>query len=393
MKFNTQLLHGNAIKRYPDGATLPPISQVSAFAYETAQDLEKVFNNRAPGYAYTRISNPVVDSFERRVCELEGGKGAVACSSGMSAVTLALLNILEAGDEIIAGSGLFGGTIDLFGDLKAFGITTRFAKQITVDEIAPLITDKTKVVFGEVIGNPGLDVIDLKAVSEFVHSKGIPLIVDSTTATPYLVQPIAYGADVVVHSSSKYINGGGNAISGVIVDSGKFSWDNKKYPGFAEYQKYGEFAYVAKLRNGIWRNMGGCLAPMNAFLNFIGMDTLGLRMDKICSNALELAKAVDGLNGVTANYPALENNPYKPLVESQLNGMGGGILTLRVGSKERAYQLMSHLKYALNATNIGDARTLVILQFISTIQKNRCGMPVSIQIQSVSVSVLKTAAI
>ena len=184
MKFNTQLLHGNAIKRYPDGATLPPISQVSAFAYETAQDLEKVFNNRAPGYAYTRISNPVVDSFERRVCELEGGKGAVACSSGMSAVTLALLNILEAGDEIIAGSGLFGGTIDLFGDLKAFGITTRFAKQITVEEIAPLITDKTKVVFGEVIGNPGLDVIDLKAVSEFVHSKGIPLIVDSTTATP-----------------------------------------------------------------------------------------------------------------------------------------------------------------------------------------------------------------
>ena len=170
MKFNTQLLHGNAIKRYPDGATLPPISQVSAFAYETAQDLEKVFNNRAPGYAYTRISNPVVDSFERRVCELEGGKGAVACSSGMSAVTLALLNILEAGDEIIAGSGLFGGTIDLFGDLKAFGITTRFAKQITVEEIAPLITDKTKVVFGEVIGNPGLDVIDLKAVSEFVHS-------------------------------------------------------------------------------------------------------------------------------------------------------------------------------------------------------------------------------
>lgn len=142
-------------------------------------------------------------------------------------MTLALLNILEAGDEIIAGSGLFGGTIDLFGDLKAFGITTRFAKQITVEEIAPLITDKTKVVFGEVIGNPGLDVIDLKAVSEFVHSKGIPLIVDSTTATPYLVQPIAYGADVVVHSSSKYINGGGNAISGVIVDSGKFSWDNK----------------------------------------------------------------------------------------------------------------------------------------------------------------------
>lgn len=360
MRFNTKLLHGNAVKRYPEGATLPPISQVSAFSYETAEDLEKVFNNKAPGFAYTRISNPAVDAFERRVCELEGGIGAVACASGMSAVTLALLNILSEGDEIIAGSGLFGGTIDLFEDLQEFGITTRFAKHITVEEIEPLISEKTKVVFGEVIGNPGLDIIDLKAVSEFVHSKGIPLIVDSTTATPYLVRPSAYGADVVVHSSSKYINGGGNSISGIIIDSGKFSWDYSRYQGLAKYKKYGEFAYLAKLRNGVWRNMGGCLAPMNAFLNIVGMETLGLRMDRICHNAYELAKAVDGLNGVSVNYPALSGNPYEGLVQSQLNGLGGGILTIRAGSKERAYQLMNALDYALNATNIGDARTLVI---------------------------------
>ena len=231
MDFNTRLLHGNAVKRYADGATVPPISQVSAFSYETAEELEKVFNNRAPGFAYTRIGNPTAAAFEQRICELEGGKGAVACSSGMSAVTSALLNIVGSGDEIIAGSGLFGGTIDLFGDLQELGITTKFVKHVTVEEIEPLVTERTKAVFGEVIGNPGLDVIDIRAVADFVHSKGIPLIVDSTTATPYLIRAMEYGADIVVHSSSKYINGGGNSISGVIIDGGEFRWDYDRYPG------------------------------------------------------------------------------------------------------------------------------------------------------------------
>ena len=303
---------------------------------------------------YSDYNGPI--HFRQAVCdkyERENGLKfdpiqVISTCGAAQAAYLVLTSFINDGDEVLIPDPMYGIykniTTICGGTPVAYSLKEENDFQIDLEQMKNLITDKTKVVFGEVIGNPGLDVIDLKAVSEFVHSKGIPLIVDSTTATPYLVQPIAYGADVVVHSSSKYINGGGNAISGVIVDSGKFSWDNKRYPGFAEYQKYGEFAYVAKLRNGIWRNMGGCLAPMNAFLNFVGMDTLGLRMDKICSNALELAKAVDGLNGVTANYPALENNPYKPLVESQLNGMGGGILTLRVGSKERAYQLMNHLQ-------------------------------------------------
>lgn len=360
MDFNTKLLHGQAVQRYQDGATVPPITQVSAFSYETAEQVEKVFNNRAPGYAYTRISNPAVDAFERRVCELENGKGAVACSSGMSAVTLSLLNILSEGDEIIAGSGLFGGTIDLFGDLEEFGITARFVKHVTAEEIAPLVTDRTKAVFGEVIGNPGLDIIDIKAVSDFVHSRGIPLIVDSTTATPYLVRPFEHGADIVVHSSSKYINGGGNSISGVIVDSGTFKWDYTKYKSLEKYKKFGDFAYIAKLRNGIWRNMGGCLAPMNAFLNIVGMETLGLRMEQICKNAYELSAAISQLDGVSVNYPLMAGNPYEKLANSQFGGRGGGIFTIRAGSKERAYKIMNGLKYAVNATNIGDVRTLVI---------------------------------
>lgn len=360
MEFNTRLLHGKAVKAYADGSTLPPVSQASAFSYETAEKLEKVFQNQAPGFAYTRIGNPTVDAFEKRVCELEHGIGAVAAASGMSAVTLALLNILGAGDEVVAGSGLFGGTIDLFGDLAGLGITTKFAKHITVEEIEPLITEKTKAVFGELIGNPGLDIVDVERVSSFLHEKGIPLILDSTTATPYLVNPIDLGADVVVHSTSKYINGGGNSISGLIIDSGNFPWDFERYPGLKKYKKYGKFAYVAKLRNGIWRNMGGCLAPMNAYLNILGLETLGLRMQRICDNAKALAEALARLDGVSVNYPTLPGNPYGELAEKQLRGNGGGIVTIRVGSKERAYKLMNALRYALNATNIGDARTLVI---------------------------------
>ncbi len=360
MKFNTKLLHGKAVKRYDNGATLPPISQVSAFAYESAEQLEKVFGNKAVGFAYTRIGNPVVDAFEKRICEMENGIGAVACSSGMAAVSMALLNILHEGDEIIAGSGLFGGTIDLFGDLEEFGIKTRYAAKITVEDIEPLISDKTKVVFGEVIGNPGLDVVDVKQVADYVHSKGIPLFLDSTTATPYLINPLDLGADVVIHSSSKYINGSSNSISGVIIDSGRFKWDTAKYAGFAKYEKFGPFAYLAKLRNGFWRNTGACLSPTNAFLNVLGLETLGLRMDKICSNAYGLGKAIDGIGGISVNYPLLDSNPYKDLAKRQFNGRGGGILTLRAGSKERAYKLMNSLHYAHVATNIGDVRTLVI---------------------------------
>ena len=219
MNFNTKLLHGGFRQDAATGSTLAPIYQVSAFAQESAEKLEAVFNNRAPGFAYTRISNPTVASFENRMNALEKGLGAVACSSGMAAVTLSMLNILEAGDEVIAGAGLFGGTIDLFGDLKAFGITTRFAEHVTAEDILPLINEKTRAVFAELIGNPGLEIVDLKAVSALCHEHGIPLIIDSTTATPYLINPFEFGADIVVHSTSKYINGGGNSISGVIHDS------------------------------------------------------------------------------------------------------------------------------------------------------------------------------
>ena len=360
MEFNTALLHQQFDSNPQNGATITPIYQVSAFAQSSAEQLEKIFNNKAAGFAYTRISNPTVDAFEKRVASMENGIGAVACSSGMAAVAMALLNILEAGDEVIAGSGLFGGTIDLFGDLKAFGITTRFVESVTVEAVAPLLNEKTKVVFTELIGNPKLDVVDLKKVSALVHSHGVPLIIDSTTATPYLLHSFDYGADIVVHSSSKYINGGGNSISGVIIDSGNFQWNPERYHGFAEYKKYGKFAYLAKLRNGIWRNFGSCLAPMNAFMNTVGLETLGLRMERICSNAKQLAEYLESRKDVVVNYPALQSSPYYDLVQSQFGGKGGAIFTIRAGSKENAFRLINNLQFAVNATNIGDVRTLVI---------------------------------
>lgn len=360
MEFSTKVLHGKSVKRYSDGATLPPIAQASAFSYESAEELEKVFSNKAPGFAYTRIGNPTVDAFEKRICELEGGLAAIACSSGMSAIAATLLNILQSGDEIIAGSGLFGGTIDLFKDLEAFGIKTQFVSHVSASEIKDIITENTKAIFGELIGNPGLDVMDISEVAALAHSNNIPLIVDATTATPYLINSIEYGADIVIHSSSKYINGSGNSVSGVIVDSGNFSWDTQKYPRLEKYKKFGKFAFCAGLRNDIWRNIGGCLAPLNAYLNIIGLETLSLRMKCICDNALALAKALNGTDGIEVNYPGLENNPYYPLISKQFGGRGGGIVTLRTGSKERAYKLINSLKYAIKATNIGDTKTLVI---------------------------------
>lgn len=358
--FDTRLLHGSGVPLYEHGATLPGISQSSAFAYPSPEKLEQVFAGRAPGFAYTRIGNPTVAAFEQRINALEGGVGAVACASGMAAVTAALLNVLRAGDELITAGSLFGGTLNLLHDLENFGIVTHYVDELTPETVAPLVNEHTRAVFGEVISNPALRILDIPALAEFVHGKGLPLFVDSTTATPYLVNPLGLGADVVIHSSSKYINGSGDAVSGIIVDGGKFRWDAARYPGLADYQKFGRFAYLSKLRNGLWQELGGCLAPMNAYLNVLGLETLGLRMERICSNAHALAAALSGLDGITVHYPTLPGSDTYELAQRQFGGKGGGILTLRAGSKERAYALLNHLHYAKIASNIGDVRTLAV---------------------------------
>ncbi|HWQ71612.1 MAG TPA: PLP-dependent transferase [Desulfitobacteriaceae bacterium] len=362
MKFNTALLHGNFSGDKTTGATLTPLYQASAFAHQSAEELEDIFNNHAPGFAYTRINNPTVEAFEKRLTFLEGGIGTIACASGMAAIANALLNILKSGDEIVSSPSIFGGTIGLFKDFESFGIKTGYAAETSPESFREKITPDTKVFFVETIGNPKLDVADLRAIAALAHAYNIPFIVDNTAATPFLVKPLSLGADIVIHSSSKYINGSGNSISGAIVDGGTFRWEEDRYPDLARAQKrYGKFAYISKLRSGLFRNLGSCLAPMNAFLNSIGLETLGIRMERICSNALTLAEFLAGNPKIsTVNYPGLKGGKWHELAKKQFGGYYGAILTIRAGTKENAFKIINHLKYAVNAANIGDSRTLVI---------------------------------
>ena len=358
--FNTGLLHGTN-EKYPQGATQVPIYQSSAFRHDSAEDLEKIFDNKKMGFSYTRINNPTVESFEKRVTMLEDGIGSVACASGMAALTNAFLNILQAGDEIVAACGLYGGTVELFDDLKPFGISVKYVKENKPEAFEAEITEKTRIVFAETIGNPKLDVTDIQAVAEVAHKYDVPLIVDNTVATPYLIQPLKLGADIVVHSSSKYINGSSDAISGILVCGKGLKWDSDRYPGLAPYRKFGPFAYIAKLRNGLFRNTGACLAPQNAFLNNLGLETLGLRMQRQCDNALELARFLQGLGGdIEVNYPGLEKSPYHETAEKQFRNGYGAIVTVRTGSKEKAFSIINSLKIPLIISNIGDTKTLVI---------------------------------
>ncbi|MBQ9662577.1 MAG: O-acetylhomoserine aminocarboxypropyltransferase/cysteine synthase [Oscillospiraceae bacterium] len=361
MKFNTKVLHGSYRAEFHAGSTLAPVAQVSAFEQSSAEQMEKVFSNQAPGFAYSRLQNPTVLAFERQIAELEEGVAAVACASGMAAVSMALLNILQAGDEIIATSRLYGGTLSLFHDLEKFGIKTRFASRGEPESCKPLITEKTKLVFTEVISNPGLDVADVEGLAELAHANGIPLIVDNTTATPVLFHPLRHGADVAIHSSSKYINGHGSAISGVIVDGGNFLWDGERWPALKDFCGIPKLAYLSRLRNDIWQHFGPCLAPQNAFLNILGLETIGLRVERECSNALALANALSQLRGIHAvNYPGLETSGSYSRTRLFTGGKAGAILTFRAGSKERAFQIVNHLKYASIVSNIGDVRTLVV---------------------------------
>lgn len=360
MRFNTDLLHAGVVREV-NGATLPPIYQSSAFEQETASDLEKIFENKAPGYCYTRVGNPTVTAFENRITKLEGGMASIACASGMAAIMNAILNIVRSGDEIVSSASLYGGTIDLLRGIEEFGIRTRYVKNNDWEGIENSINAHTRLLFAETIGNPCLDVTDVERLAEIAHSHKIPLILDNTTATPYLFQGLEHGADIVVNSSSKYINGNSNAISGILTYSGKFTWDPKMYPQIAAYKKFGPMAYIARLRNSLFRDTGACLSPMNAYLNLLGMETLGLRMERHCHNAYELARWLqETYPSVTVNYPGLKSSSWHEIAEKQFDKGYGGILTLRLGSKENAFALIDELKIPYSISNIGDTKTLVI---------------------------------
>lgn len=360
MRFNTSLLHAG-LEKENRGASLTPIYQNSAFEQEKAENLEGIFENKRPGYCYSRVGNPTISAFENRITKLEGGIASIACASGMAALMNACLAILQSGDEILASSSLYGGSIDLFHDIEAFGIKTNYVRSNDFEGFEKAINEHTRLIFAETIGNPCLDVTDIRKLSELAHAHQLPLIMDNTTATPYLIKAIDYGADIVINSSSKYINGSSNSISGILTDSGRFKWDMEKYPSLKEYRKFGPMAYIAKLRNSFFRNTGACLAPMNAYLNMIGLETLGLRMERQCSNALELAEWLEeSYPALQVNYPGLQSSPWHKIAEKELQNGYGAILTLRAGSKKRAFELIDRLTLPYTLSNIGDTKTLVL---------------------------------
>ena len=360
MNINTELLHAGVV-RDTNGATFTPIYQNSAFAQDSAEKLEKIFENKTMGYCYTRVGNPTVTSFENRITKLEGGMASIACSSGMAAIMNAILSIVQSGEEIISSASLYGGTIDLFRDLESFGIVTHYVKNNDWEAIEAAFNERTRAVFAETIGNPCLDVTDVERLAEIAHAHRVPLILDNTTATVYLFRGLDHGADIVINSSSKYINGNSNSISGILTYSGKFSFDPDKYKGLAPYAKYGPMAYIVKLRNSFFRDSGACLAPMNAYLNQLGLETLGLRMQRQCDNAYELAGWIaQNYADITVNYPGLVTSPWHEIADKQFTKGYGGIFTLRLGSKERAFRFINALQIPYIISNIGDTKTLVI---------------------------------
>lgn len=361
MNFNTRLIHGNH-KVDSAGATNTPIYLSNAFAHDSAEKLEGIMSGTSMGFAYTRISNPTVNSFERRIASIEGGQVATSAASGMSAIYLAVMNILETGDEIIASSGLYGGTYTLLTNLKSYGINVKFLRTIDEASLKANITDKTKIVFGETIGNPKLDVLDIDLVAKVCTDNNVIFIVDSTITTPYLINPLKHGVDLVIHSTSKYINGTSNSIGGIIVDGGSSKYKSDKFKNFKDYtKKFGKLAFTAKLKATIGKDLGSALSPLSAFLNLTGVETLGLRMCQHCKNAKAVAEFLESNEKiVSVNYPGLKSSKYYGIAQKYYKDGASGILTFRLGSKENAFKFVNELKLVKNLTNIGDTKTIII---------------------------------
>ena len=356
--FNTLLLHPNI--ENDSGATTTPIYQSSAFKHQSAESIESLFNNKSMGYCYTRITNPTINAFEKRVTLLENGIAGIAAASGMAAIFNTIVNVLVSGDELVSSPTLYGGTIDMFKDLAGFGITVKYAKTNTSEDFKAVVSEKTKLIFAETIGNPRLDVTDITALAKIAHEVGAILVIDNTVATPMLCKPLELGADIVIHSTSKYINGSSTAIGGIIVCGKKIGYDLSKFPSLAEYAKFGAMAFAAKLRGTIHQHVGATMAPQTAFLNNIGIETLALRMKCACNNAMKLAEFLNTYDDIKVIYLGLADNEYHELATKVLDGLYGAIITIRVGSKERAFKLINSLKIPMVVSNIGDTKTLVI---------------------------------
>ena len=363
MRPDTLAIHGGFRGDGASGSSAVPIYQTVSYAYKTAQELADVFGGKEPGYVYTRIANPTTSALEVRLTILEDGIGCIATSSGMAAITSVVMGLLRSGDEIVAASGIFGGTVSLFKNtLVRFGIKTTLVDVADSDNFAKAITGRTKLIFIETIGNPRMDVPDIAVVAEIAHKANIPLVVDNTVTTPFLIKPGEFGADIVVHSTSKFINGHGTAIGGAIIDTGNYDWSKGLFEDIKKLsEKTGQLAFLWNLRNLIYRDLGGCPAPMNSFLMLQGLETLSGRMAKHCGNALKLAVYLESHPKVLwVNYPGLPSGDFYGRTKKLFGGRGGGLLTFSLGDKQSAFKFIDSVKLAKNQANLGDAKTLVI---------------------------------
>ncbi|WP_339226442.1 O-acetylhomoserine aminocarboxypropyltransferase/cysteine synthase family protein [Oceanobacillus sp. FSL K6-2867] len=367
----TVLLHGGQQPDPTTGARAVPIYQTTSYVFRDTEHAQNLFGLAEPGNIYSRIMNPTVDAFEQRVAQLEDGVGAVATSSGMAAITLAILNIAEAGDEIIADSNLYGGTYNLFAaTLPRYGITVKFVDGTKPEEFEAAITDKTKAIFGEVITNPSLYIFDVETVADIAHAHGIPLIIDNTFA-PYIAKPLTWGADIVIHSATKWIGGHGTTIGGVVVDGGRFDWNNNRFPGFTEpdetyhglkYKDLGPTAFITKLRVQLLRDIGACLSPQSAFLFLQGLETLHLRIERHNQNAEKVAAYLQKHKAVEwINFPGLKEHPSHNLAKKYFKNGYGSIITFGIqGGRDAGRKLIDNVKLWSHVANVGDAKSLII---------------------------------
>ena len=375
LKFETLQLHFG--QENPDSATdsrCVPIYQTSSYVFKDFDQAEARFGLAEGGNIYTRIMNPTTDVFEKRIAALEGGIGALATASGASAITYSIQNIAHSGDHIVAASSLYGGTYNLFAHtFKEQGIETTFVDADNKENFKKAIQENTKAIFIETLGNPNSNIIDIENVSEIAHENGIPLIVDNTFASPYLFRPIEHGADIVVHSATKFIGGHGTSVGGIIVDSGKFDWKKSgKFPYLTEpspsyhgvqfTEAIGATAYIIKARVTLLRDMGACLSPFNSFLFLQGLETLSLRMERHVENAI---KVVDFLSKhpkvEKVNHPCIEGNKYNELYKKYFPNGAGSIFTFEIkGGKEEAKKFIDSLEIFSLLANVADAKSLVI---------------------------------
>ena len=369
----TLLLHAGQSPDPTTNARAVPIYQTTSYTFDSAEHAANLFSLKELGNIYTRLMNPTTDVLEKRLAELDGGVGALALASGSSAITLAILNLAKSGDNIVASSSLYGGTYNLFNHtFKRMGITVKFVDSSQPENFAVEIDSETKALFVETIGNPRNNVDDFRAIAEIAHSHGLPLIVDNTTATPYLFKPIEHGADIVCYSLTKFIGGHGTSIAGAVVDSGRFDWSSGRFPeytspdpsyhGLVYHDALGNLAYILKMRITLLRDMGPCLAPFNAFQILQGLETLHVRMPRHCENALKLARFLEKHSQVSeVNYPGLESHPDHSKALQYLPDGQGAIVCFEIKAGfEGGRRFIDNVQLASHLANIGDAKTLVI---------------------------------